>query len=90
MLKRIIDEKDLTEEEINSQEDISEDKRIAVINLLQKMTKMKNEINELKHKLEEVEALHKDYRIQVKDIEKELAMLLEANKEKEKMISQLN
>lgn len=51
------------------------------------MTKMKSEINELKHKVEEVEALHKDNRVQVKEIEEELAKQLEANKGKDKIIS---
>lgn len=80
MLKRIIEEKDLTEEEINNQEDISEDKRNVVISLLRKITKMKDEIKELRHKAEEVEALHKDNRVQVKEMEEELVKLL---KEKE-------
>lgn len=80
MLKRIIEEKDLTEEEINNQEDISEDKRNAIISLLRKITKMKDETKELKHRAEEVEALHKDNRVQVKEMEEELVKLL---KEKE-------
>lgn len=82
MLQGIINDKPLAEEEINSHEDVPADKRNAIINLFRKINQMKDEMKELRNRAEEVEALQKDNKYQVKEMEEELVKLL---KEKEQL-----